>query len=44
MENEITELTFPTSLKMIEKSNQDYIQWHWNNLIVSFPLIRTIQK
>ncbi len=33
IENQITELTFPTQLKMIEKSNQDYIRWHWNNLI-----------
>lgn len=37
IENEISELAFPTSLKMIEKSNQDYIQWHWNNLITNSP-------
>lgn len=33
IENEVAELTFPTQLKMIEKSNEDYIKWHWNNLI-----------
>lgn len=33
IENEITELIFPTKFKMIEKSNQDYIKWHWNDLI-----------
>lgn len=33
IEHEIPELKFPVKRKKIEKGNQEYIKWHWDNLV-----------